>query len=50
MLILSNGYVHRVFSCHLELLDFIGPELFDSLMSDTHSQYTLSLHTLSSVG
>jgi|LakMenE18May11ns_1017448.scaffolds.fasta_scaffold6459022_1 hypothetical protein len=44
MLLLSNGYVHRIFSCHLELFDFIGAELFESLMSDTHSQYTLSFY------
>ena len=42
MIVLSNGYVEEIFSCHLELIEFLGEEEFNAVMSGEHSQYTMS--------
>lgn len=42
MIVLSNGYVQELFSCFLELKEFIGQDDFDAVMSGIHSQYSLS--------
>ena len=42
MIVLSNGYVEELFSCFLELEEFIGQDDFDAVMSGIHSQYSLS--------
>ena len=42
MLVLSNGYTEELFSCHLELIDFLGQETFDAVMRGIHSQYTIT--------
>ena len=42
MLILNNGASQEIFSCHLELIDFLGEETFNAVIEGDHSQYTLS--------
>jgi hypothetical protein len=42
MLILNNGVVQEIFSCHLELIDFLGEETFNAVIEGAHSQYTVS--------
>jgi hypothetical protein len=42
MLILSNGVAQEMFSCHLELIEFLGEETFNAVLEGYHSQFTLS--------
>jgi hypothetical protein len=42
MLVLSNGYTEEFFSCHLELIDFLGQETFVAVMEGIHSQYNIT--------
>lgn len=41
MLILSNGFSKEIFSCHEELIDFLGQEDFNAVMEGNHSQYSM---------
>ena len=41
MLIVSNGFVAQIFSCHQEVIDYLGQDVFDALMNDEHSQFTM---------
>ena len=42
MLILNNDHTQQFFSCHQEIIDFIGISEFNAVMSGEHSQYSLS--------
>jgi hypothetical protein len=42
MILISDGYQSQGFSCHLEVIDYFGEELFDAIMSSQHSQYVIS--------
>jgi len=42
MLILNNGVSQEIFSCHLELIEFLGEETFNEVIEGEHSQYTVS--------
>jgi hypothetical protein len=42
MLIVSNGYFQQVFSCHQEVIDVLGQDVFDALMDGVHSQFSMS--------
>lgn len=42
MILIHDGYQSKVFSCHLEAIEYFGQELFDAIMSGIHSQYVLS--------
>lgn len=42
MLILSNGVAQEIFSCHLELIEFLGEETFNAVIEGDHSQYSVS--------
>jgi hypothetical protein len=42
MLILNNGVSQEIFSCHLELMEFLGEETFNAVIEGDHSQYTVS--------
>jgi len=42
MLILSNGSVQQFFSCYQEIVDFIGNDEFNAVLSGDHSHYSLS--------
>ena len=44
MLIVSNGFIKQIFSCHQEVIDFFGQETFMALMNDEHSQLSLSFN------
>lgn len=42
MLILNNGVYQEIFSCHLELMEFLGEETFNAVITGDHSQYSVS--------
>ena len=42
MLIVTDGYQSQIFSCHQEVIDHLGQDIFDALLNDEHSQLTLS--------
>ena len=42
MITINDGYQSKVFSCHLEVIDYFGQELFDAILSGIHSQYVMS--------
>lgn len=42
MLILNNGVSQEIFSCHLELIEFLGEETFNAVIEGYHSQYSVS--------
>ena len=42
MLIISNEFSSQMFSCHQEVIDFIGEEDFNAIISGEHSEYSLS--------
>jgi hypothetical protein len=42
MILISDGYQSKDFSCHLEVIDYFGEELFVAILSGQHSQYVLS--------
>lgn len=41
MLIVTDGYQSQIFSCHQELIDQLGQDIFDALMNDEHSQFSM---------
>lgn len=42
MLIVTDGYQAQIFSCHQEVIDVLGQDIFDALMNDVHSQFSMS--------
>ena len=42
MLIVTDGYQSQIFSCHQEVIDHLGQDIFDALMNDEHSQFSMS--------
>ena len=42
MILISDGYQSKGFSCYLEVIDYFGEELFVAILSGQHSQYVMS--------
>jgi len=41
MFIVTDGYQSQIFSCHQEVIDQLGQDIFDALMNDEHSQFSM---------
>ena len=42
MISLNNGYSSMFFSCHLEIIDFLGEKEFNTVIAGDHSQYNIT--------